>query len=146
MMTAVLASKYSISGPFLSMTSNVEKEKKKHLISSKKTIPLPNIRIGRRMHSYLFATGGTVMNNQTMTLASNSVTVIIALVSCAFAGDIIEKKTKIGRYLGIALSALVLACFLASFTHVFSFSTNATMVVFDLIWDMLMPLEWLLRY
>ena len=137
MMPAILASKYSISGPFLSMTSNVEKEKKKHSISSKKTIPLA---LSQNALVSVSATGGTVMNNQTMTLASNSVTVIIALVSCAFAGDIIEKKTKIGRYLGNALSALVLACFLASFTHVFSFSTNATMVVFDLIWDMLMPL------
>ena len=140
MMTAVLASKYSISGPFLSMTSNVEKEKKKHSISSKKTIPLPTSALSQNALVSVSATGGTVMNNQTMTLASNSVTVIIALVSCAFAGDIIEKKTKIGRYLGNALSALVLACFLASFTHVFSFSTSATMVVFDLIWDMLMPL------
>ena len=92
MMTAVLASKYSISGPFLSMTSNVEKEKKKHSISSKKTIPLA---LSQNALVSVSATGGTVMNNQTMTLASNSVTVIIALVSCAFAGDIIEKKTKV---------------------------------------------------
>ena len=109
MMTAVLASKYSISGPFLSMTSNVEKEKKKHL-SVQEDNPT-NICVVADALVSVSATGGTVMNNQTMTLASNSVTVIIALVSCAFAGDIIEKKTKIGRYLGIALSALVLACF-----------------------------------
>ena len=94
MMTAVLASKYSISGPFLSMTSNVEKEKKKHSISSKKTIPLPTSALSQNALVSVSATGGTVMNNQTMTLASNSVTVIIALVSCAFAGDIIENKDR----------------------------------------------------
>ena len=90
-------------------------------------------------HNALASVSVAVMNKESIALFCDSATVLAALVSCAFAGNIIEKKTKFGG-ISNALCALVFACFLASFTRVFSFSTNATTVVFDFIWDILMPL------
>ena len=78
------------------------------------------------------------MNKESIALFYNSATVLAALVSCAFAGRS-WKRRKFGGGISNALCALVFACFLASFTRVFV-STNATTVVFDFIWDILMPL------
>ena len=141
-MMEVLASKHFVSRPSLSYihekrrtpqspTSSYQKKKKKATTTTTTSSLSQN---GLACVSANFTGDGNVK------LYYESALVLASLISCAFAGDMIEKKTQFGKYLGNALSALLVGCFLASFTGVFTFSSNATTIVFDLIWDVLMPL------
>ncbi|CAL6383604.1 DUF819 protein [Bathycoccus prasinos] len=137
-MTAGIAPKQHF---LLGRTLSLEEEKRKTnspICFGKKKTTTTTTQASALSHNALASVSVAVMNKESIALFCNSATVLAALVSCAFAGKIMEKKTKFGG--GNALCALVFACFLASFTRVFSFSTNATTVVFDFIWDILMPL------
>lgn len=127
----------------LGRTLSLEEEKRKTnspICFGKKKTTTTTTQASALSHNALASVSVAVMNKESIALFCNSATVLAALVSCAFAGKIMEKKTKFGGGISNALCALVFACFLASFTRVFSFSTNATTVVFDFIWDILMPL------
>ena len=137
-MTAGIAPKQHF---LLGRTLSLEEEKRKTnspICFGKKKTTTTTTQASALSHNALASVSVAVMNKESIALFCNSATVLAALVSCAFAGKIMEKNTKFGG--GNALCALVFACFLASFTRVFSFSTNATTVVFDFIWDILMPL------
>ena len=137
-MTAGIAPKqHFLSGRTLSSEEEKRKTNSPICFGKKKTTTTTT-QASALSHNALASVSVAVMNKESIALFCNSATVLAALVSCAFAGKIMEKKTKFGG--GNALCALVFACFLASFTRVFSFSTNATTVVFDFIWDILMPL------
>ena len=138
-MTAGIAPKQHF---LLGRTLSLEEEKRKTnspICFGKKKTTTTTTQASALSHNALASVSVAVMNKESIALFCDSATVLAALVSCAFAGNIIEKKTKFGG-ISNALCALVFACFLASFTRVFSFSTNATTVVFDFIWDILMPL------
>lgn len=139
-MTAGIAPKQHF---LLGRTLSLEEEKRKTnspICFGKKKTTTTTTQASALSHNALASVSVAVMNKESIALFCNSATVLAALVSCAFAGKIMEKKTKFGGGISNALCALVFACFLASFTRVFSFSTNATTVVFDFIWDILMPL------
>ncbi|CAL6379613.1 unnamed protein product [Bathycoccus prasinos] len=142
-MTAGIAPKqHFLSGRTLSLEEEKRKTNSPICFGKKKTktkTTTTTTQASALSHNALASVSVAVMNKESNALFCDSATVLAALVSCAFAGNIIEKKTKFGG-ISIALCALVFACFLASFTRVFSFSTNATTVVFDFIWDILMPL------
>ena len=72
------------------------------------------------MHSHLFPLYCDEQSKHRA--ASNSATVLAALVSCAFAGKIMEKKTKIGGYL---------VCSVCSSVRVFLGFVYARVFVFD---------------
>ena len=139
-MTAGIAPKQHF---LLGRTLSLEEEKRKTnspICFGKKKTTTTTTQASALSHNALASVSVAVMNKESIALFCNSATVLAALVSCAFAGKIMEKKTKFGGGISNALCALVFACFLASFTRVFSFSTNATTIVFDFIWDILMPL------
>ena len=142
-MTAGVAPKqHFLSGLTLSLEEEKRKTNSPICFGKKKTktkTTTTTTQASALSHNALASVSVAVMNKESIALVCNSATVLAALVSCAFAGNIMEKKTKFGG-ISNALCALVFACFLASFTRVFSFSTNATTVVFDFIWDILMPL------
>ena len=142
-MTAGIAPKqHFLSGRTLSVEEEKRKTNSPICFGKKKTktkTTTATTQASALSHNALASVSVAVMNKESIALFCDSATVLAALVSCAFAGNIIEKKTKFGG-ISNALCALVFACFLASFTRVFSFSTNATTVVFDFIWDILMPL------
>jgi len=142
-MTAGIAPKqHFLSGRTLSLEEEKRKTNSPICFGKKKTktkTTTTTTQASALSHNALASVSVAVMNKESIALFCDSATVLAALVSCAFAGNIIEKKTKFGG-ISNALCALVFACFLASFTRVFSFSTNATTVVFDFIWDILMPL------
>ena len=142
-MTAGIAPKqHFLSGLTLSLEEEKRKTNSPICFGKKKTktkTTTTTTQASALSHNALASVSVAVMNKESIALFCDSATVLAALVSCAFAGNIIEKKTKFGG-ISNALCALVFACFLASFTRVFSFSTNATTVVFDFIWDILMPL------
>ena len=142
-MTAGIAPKqHFLSGRTLSLEEEKRKTNSPICFGKKKTktkTTTTTTQASALSHNALASVSVAVMNKESIALFCDSATVLAALVSCAFAGNIIEKKTKFGG-ISNALYALVFACFLASFTRVFSFSTNATTVVFDFIWDILMPL------
>jgi len=138
-MTAGIAPKqHFLSGRTLSSEEEKRKTNSPICFGKKKTTTTTT-QASALSHNALASVSVAVMNKESIALFCDSATVLAALVSCAFAGNIIEKKTKFGG-ISNALCALVFACFLASFTRVFSFSTNATTVIFDFIWDILMPL------
>ncbi|CAL6399452.1 unnamed protein product [Bathycoccus prasinos] len=142
-MTAGIAPKqHFLSGRTLSLEEEKRKTNSPICFGKKKTktkTTTTTTQASALSHNAIASVSVAVMNKESIALFCDSATVLAALVSCAFAGNIIEKKTKFGG-ISNALCALVFACFLASFTRVFSFSTNATTVVFDFIWDILMPL------
>ncbi|CAL6400956.1 unnamed protein product [Bathycoccus prasinos] len=142
-MTAGIAPKqHFLSGRTLSLEEEKRKTNSPICFGKKKTktkTTTTTTQASALSHNALASVSVAVMNKESIALFCDSATVLAALVSCAFAGNIIEKKTKFGG-ISNALCALVFACFLASFTRVFSFSTNATTVVFDFIWDILMSL------
>ena len=141
-MMEVLASKDFVSRP--SRTYIHEKRRTPHSPTSsyqkKKKKTTTTTTTSSLSQNGLACVSANFMGDGNVKLYYESALVLVSLISCAFAGDMIERKTQFGKYLGDALSALLVGCFLASFTGVFTFSSNATTIVFDLIWDVLMPL------
>ena len=95
-MTAGIAPKQHF---LLGRTLSLEEEKRKTnspICFGKKKTTTTTTQASALSHNALASVSVAVMNKESIALFCNSATVLAALVSCAFAGKIMEKKTKFG--------------------------------------------------